>query len=317
MGVSPLDFLYDLVAPGSDPRQLRSVATLAALEGFRNKAIWLDEIPDPDWESWLRFFVEFERVSRSVPESRRSCFAVRMSRQSASPSIPTAAGLSVRHWDGWLKRNDMYLYSAGQVQERQTGIETDLATSLVTVLGGWDPDLCEYLAGFELSELLRPAPLLREFAGKRGWTLEEAEFDEQAWRRGLWQTYLGKRQAHTCFAFVLDGSRFLDGLIWRAEIGVLMPFIEEQRQQLIERNRPLLKLPFYTRFGVIDDVYDLEIGMIEFLLGRSGACASTLIQYVGKLREARNLISHLAPVFPDLILDLCKNCEYHRSALRC
>src|ERR1035438_10264953 len=203
---SPLDFLYDLVAADADPRQLRSVATLAALEGFHNKAIWLDEIPAPAWDAWLQFFTEYERVSRSIPESRRSCFAVRMSGHSATLPIPAAAGLSVRRWDGWLKRHDMRLYSAGQVQERRTGLETDLATAIVTVLGGWDPELCGYLAGFELPELLRPSDLLRKFAENRGWKLGEAVLDEQAWQRGLWQTYLGKHQAHTCFAVVLNGS---------------------------------------------------------------------------------------------------------------
>ena len=95
--------------------------------------------------------------------------------------------------------------------------------------------------------------------------------DDEAWGRGLRHTYLGGQVPHTCYAAFLNSPRHLDRLIWRAEIGVLMLYIEEKRQKLIDHFRGHFRMPHYTKTGVIEDVYDLEIGMIEWLLSRSEA----------------------------------------------
>jgi hypothetical protein len=312
LGVSPIDFLYDLTAPDADPARLRNEANLAQEDGFRGKLIWLNEIPLSDWEAWARFFREYERVSRAVPEARRSYFLVRMAGFGAQLPLPEGVGLSARRWDGWLGRHDMKVYSTVCVRERRNGLETDLATALVADLGGWDPALCDYLAGFELSDLLRPLQLLSDFAQSRGWELKSQFQNEEAWSRGLSQTYLGSQVPHTCYSAFLNGLRHIDYLIWRAEIGVLMPYIEEKRQKLIEQYRMHLKLPHYTKAGVIDDVYDLEIGMLEWMLSRSGAVSRPVLQFVSELKEARNKLSHLVPVDPDVLLTLCEHSQDNR-----
>jgi hypothetical protein len=226
--------------------------------------------------------------------------------------MPTGVGLSTRRWDGWLQRHDIFVFSTTCVREQKTGLETDLVTALVSALGGWDPELCARLAEHEISELLLPTGLLREFAAERCWSFSTSPLDDVSWSQGLWQNYLGSQAPHTCFAEFLSGSRHIDHLIWRAEIGVLMPYIEEKRQQLIERYRSHFKLPHWTNFGVIEDVYDLEIRHVELLLGRSGVISRHHAKFVSQLKEARNALAHLEPVDPDLLLDLCRNAREGR-----
>jgi hypothetical protein len=201
----------------------------------------------------------------------------------------------------------MFLFGAACVRERETGLETDLVTALVSVLGGWDPNLCERLAERELVELIRPAGLLREYAAERGWVLSSWDPSDVSWSKGMWQTYRGSQMPHTCFAAFLDGSRSIDNLIWRAEIGVLMPHIEEKRRQLIETYRSHLKMPFQTLFGTIDNIYDLEIGHVEYLLSRSSALSKLPLRFVSLLKNARHMLAHLSPVEPDLLLEICSN----------
>jgi hypothetical protein len=96
-----------------------------------------------------------------------------------APTPPAAVGLSSLRWDGWLRRNDMQLYSNGCIRERKSGLETDLTAALVSELGGWDPALCEYLADFELCKLIQPTQLLEQFASERDWSFEPGPYDEK------------------------------------------------------------------------------------------------------------------------------------------
>lgn len=308
-GANPVEFLYNLLVPNADPRRLRSESSLAGEQDFQRKLIWIEGIPTEDWVVWSKFFFEYERVSRTVPESRRSLFLIRMMGPAVASIPPKAVGLSCLRWDGWLRRNDIQLFSSGCFRERKSGLETDLTAALVSELGGWDPILCEYLADFELSKLIQPAKLLEQFAKERDWCFEPGPYDEKAWSKGFWQTYHGKRTPHTSLGAFLLGSRFLNRLLWKAEIGILMPYIEEKRQELIEQYRRFLKLPYYSKYGVINDVYDLEIGMLELLLNQSHAPSKTILGFITNLKLARNQLSHLTPVDSSVLLALCKSAE--------
>jgi hypothetical protein len=308
-GANPVDFLYELLVPNADPQRLRSESSLAGERDFQRKLIWIEEIPAEDWTAWSDFFLEYERVSRAVPESRRSLFLIRLIGPAVVPTPPAAVGLSNLRWDGWLRRNDMQLYSNGCIRERKSGLETDLMAALVSELGGWDPALCEYLSDFELRKLIQPAQLLEQFASERDWCFEPGPYDEKAWSKGFWQTYLGKQTPHTSFGAFLLGQRFLNRLLWKAEIGILMPYIEEKRQTLIEQYRMHIRLPYYSKYGVINDVYDLEIGILELLLNKSGIPSKGVLQFINILKLARNQLSHMSPVDSSILLALCRNAE--------
>jgi hypothetical protein len=313
-GMSPVDFLYMHLVPNADPRKLRSELSLAGEQEFQRKLIWIESIPAEEWSAWSAFFLEYERVSRAIPESRRSLFLIRIVDPGIDSAPPKAVGLSSLRWDGWLRRNDMQLYSSSCVRESKSGLETDLTTALVAELGGWDPLLCEYLADFELSDLIQPGPLLERFAAERDLIFQPAPVDETSWGKGLWQTYLRKQTPHTSYGVFLFGQRFLNRLLWKAELGILIPYIEEQRQSLIETYRSNFRLPYYSKYGVINDVYDLEIGVLELLLNQSGVSSRATLEFVNNLKLARNQLSHLAPVDSSILLALCRNAEENECA---
>ena len=88
-----------------------------------------------------------------------------------------------------------------------------------------------------------------------------------------------------------------------------MPYVEEKRQVLIEQYRNHVRLPSYSKYGVINDVYDLEIGMLELLLNRSGVPPKETLESISNLKLARNELSHLVPVDASILLALCRNEE--------
>jgi hypothetical protein len=136
---------------------------------------------------------------------------------------------------------------------------------------------------------------------------EPGPYDEKAWSKGFWQTYLGKQTPHTSFGAFLLGERFLKRLLWKAEIGILMPYIEEKRQALIEQYRIQIKLPHYSKYGVINDLYDLEIRILELLLNKSSVPSKAVLQFINNLKLARNQLSHMTPVDSSILLALCRN----------
>jgi hypothetical protein len=79
---------------------------------------------------------------------------------------------------------------------------------------------------------------------------------------------------------------------------VVLPYIEERRQQLLEELSAVLSVPFRTVYGqVLTDVRDLEVGHIEAQLAVGSAQVSeTLRAEVRWLREARNRLAHLEPL---------------------
>jgi len=200
----------------------------------------------------------------------------------------------------------MPFYSAFLVEPRRSWLETDLATSLVSTLAGWDPHLCEFLAPLELTELIEPKENLSSFARQRGWSPDEdVQVNSTSWQEGQWQTVEGRPKLHTSLS-ITSGEIYR--LVWKAEVGVLLPYIEEQRQILLERYGCFLSVPFVTNQGVrIEDRRDLEIGMIQYQLRNCPAIEPETKSAIADLKKARNSLAHLEPVEPAVVLSICEH----------
>jgi hypothetical protein len=98
-------------------------------------------------------------------------------------------------------------------------------------------------------------------------------------------------------------TRTFQRRIWNAEVGVLLPFVEEQRQDILVRFAGVLRVPAMTRFGeAITDIRDREIGHIESQLAKNPAVSNSIRQLLTQLRKIRNALSHLESLDPALLL---------------
>ena len=92
--------------------------------------------------------------------------------------------------------------------------------------------------------------------------------------------------------------------MWSAEVGVLLPFVEERRQWFLDRYGYHLQIPFESNFGTITDVRDLEINHIDWQLKALRMYVEPRIRrLVAHLCEIRNALSHLEPVSVALLVD--------------
>ena len=83
----------------------------------------------------------------------------------------------------------------------------------------------------------------------------------------------------------------------------MLPFVEEQRQDILARFAGVLRVPFTTRFGEeITNIRDLEIGHIESQLADNLAVSSRIRQWIKQLRKIRNALSHLEPLDSAMLL---------------
>jgi hypothetical protein len=114
---------------------------------------------------------------------------------------------------------------------------------------------------------------------------------------------LGEEKVHSAYLALDDPKGEVERRVWSAQVGVLLPFVEERRQELLARLDGVLRVPFRTRFGEeITDLRDLEIGHIESqLLTSPLAVDPDVRRQVRRLREIRNSLAHLETLRPEVL----------------
>jgi len=177
--------------------------------------------------------------------------------------------------------------------------------AVISNLARWDPLLADRLAAEGSDEILRPARILCEVRKERGWTEPLPSAPDDLWCRGCLDVFEGRPTVHSAALAPGEGSREIDRRIWSAEVGVILPYIEERRRELLDHFAPVLRVPWRKATGeLITDRRDLEVGHIENQLRYKAArIDDKTIEFVGKLRQARNHLSHLEPLPASLILD--------------
>jgi hypothetical protein len=304
---APLDFLYSRFLPAEPPGQVRSLGKL--LENLTGKIIWLaDAATCSNWAAWQDFLSDYQRACRHVPLYARTIFVVPLTSDLCTAAAPAEdVCLARREWRGALDEIDALLYSAALCRRPGLSpVKRRLAIALAANLAIWDLPLAERLADEPFENLLEPAVMLESLAAERGWH-ENTPHD---WENGTLDYFGDAPQPHSA-VIVLNGQQtILTRRVWSAQSSVLLPYVEERRQNLLGEFKdvlpPLLeKYPVTTRFNeTIRDIHDLEIGHLESLLGKQPAVAPERRREIENLRRIRNDLSHLRRVSPPLLSNL-------------
>jgi hypothetical protein len=144
------------------------------------------------------------------------------------------------------------------------------------------------------------------------------EYASQRWEQpalsGEWWTgksyeLKGKLRPHTSF-LAQSAQDELTPLIWRAQVGVLMPYIEEKRRVYLGRYRHLLSSVFVQYGREIPrkvEVAELEVSLLFTQLRKATKVnvSSDDLYHLSDLKDARNALAHLRPVGADLLARLC------------
>jgi len=287
------------------PNTIWNAHTLSKEESFAGKIIWLDNLTPSTWSAWKEFITDYEPVCRSRSLLDRTLFCVPLIGELALDPPKEDVCLAHHYWRDAVDRLDMLLFTSSIFQEkRMPDLQKRVAISIIANIALWDPAVGERLVHEDLEKILSPVPILQEVARERGWYPEDTNSDSWSWHRGMKDRIDGEEKIHSAVLAFNDVDSEIERRIWSAEIGVVLPFIEERRQEILGRLAGLLKVPFKTRFGeVISDLRDLEIGHIESQVIHNGVAVNPKIRrLIHRLREIRNCLSHLEPLSPELLL---------------
>ena len=286
------------------PNPLVDVKALVNCQEFCGNVIWLEGLTENSWPSWQNFFEEYAEIFQNRCELERSLFCIplvgTLSTQVLSKAKKTFSDktFSIRQWRGIVERLDMQLYVSSQMAHNGVAntLEKNIKIAMSAELAGTDPELAKRLSKLPFEKLLAPFEMLTRMARERGWNKDQ--LSEPEWHLGMLDDIEGTHLVHAAVLAMQanqDSQNELLRRIWRGQVGVLFPFIEEQRVRLLAQLQSLLTVPLKTPFGTITDIHDLEIGHIYYQVQNSPKShqAEPLLK---SLKNIRDTIAHLEPI---------------------
>lgn len=294
-GRRPIDQLFEQFAPERKSSELRDPQSLTTQPQFCGRLIFLEEIAAADWTSWRQFLADYAPVCRNVDRLQRTLFFASLDGGVAASPPPEDVCQAVFSWSDALDEIDITLFAARSLTGKSLStLERRLLSSILAELAMWDTETCARLAAQPLTALLAPLPSLRAIATERGWTPTAPT--ESRWELGIEDSFGGRRRAHSAFLALCGDEVEIDRRLWRAQLRVLFPALEELRLALLPRFAGYLRVPVQTPSGTVSEVEDLEIGQIAHQLHSVRGLDHKTRDLVILLKDMRHALAHLEPV---------------------
>jgi hypothetical protein len=279
--------LHRLCCPGED-HAVCNVRSLAESPGFSDRVIWIEGILPVAWPAWKAFLIEYDQACRVRSEGERGILCVQLSGAPAEDPPDENVALCVRRWGGYVDRLDMALYLSHMLPG--SGLYKRIAVFVGVEVAGYDKALAEVWASWDLKTMLAPMPALAAYARQRGWTPQTP----LTWLAGATSELEGVSWTHSCHLALQGQVAEINRRIWRGQIGVVFPFIEESRIALLKELKRHLVPPFCVNSRVITDPYDLEVGEILYLVHKLRCPVSRETKcLLEHLKEMRHALAHL------------------------
>jgi hypothetical protein len=292
----PAEIVAQHCVPG--PRTARE---LSEHEDFSGMVIWVDGIPDARWSAWRDFLEDYAELSRSQTEHERAVFCVPVIGERTALVPKEDVTCAVHPWRGVLGRLDiLWLIASLLPTGVSTRLHAELWVSVATELAGTDVALAARLASADLATVLDPRPLLEAWARERGFRAD----GKPSWARGEEDLRDGAPFVHSARALLSHrGAQEIQRRVWRGQVGVLFPFLEEQRALLLSKLSRVVRVPHVTPFGTINDPRDLELSHLAHF-ARKAHAAQTLRDHLERLTAMRHRLAHLEAVPYELLATL-------------
>jgi hypothetical protein len=302
-GRAPERILAERLGTPPGERLAAVTFTTAAVEA-PGRVFWIEGVEASDWPAWRAFLHEFQRAVLTVPVYARNRLVVPLEGAAAAAAEPPAqeVGLATYRWDDVLDTQDALLLAAQLLRERSTlrpALRPLLAAAIAQV-ALYDLDLVDRLAGEPVERILDPVPVLASVLRERGWHSDQLP----AWADGSGAHVEGRFRPHAALAVRGDG---VPERLWRAQVSVVFPVIEEHRQVMLRRLVGHLRLPYDTEFGRVENAYDLEIGhLYRQVCIHDLPLPSAERDRLGEFRKARNALAHGETLDGTLLLALIR-----------
>lgn len=291
-----VDALGHRFAPGDDGRNSSTAADLAGR--LSGTILWIENMNNATWPVWSQFLTQFQHACAGRAKYDRGLFCVPVTTAVSPPPVPESA-LCIQRWGGVVDRLDMTLYLDRAFDHRfDHPLHHRLAVAVAAELAGTDAELARRLAEQDLSTLTDPVEFLTDFASQRGWVGDAGRLPN--WQDGSSDLIDGVCTPHSAAVAALGQRSEILRRVWRGQVGVLFPVIEEIRLQIAPQVGAFLRFPIETTYGSVQCVEDLEVGqLVHFLRGKK--VPPRVWQLLNLLRDMRHSLAHLRPVSPSTL----------------
>ncbi|MCC6265483.1 MAG: hypothetical protein IT169_18060 [Bryobacterales bacterium] len=299
---SPIDILWSLVNGDSIEKSEQDITNLLNHSGFQGKVIWIEGLNRDSVAPWVEFFLEYAHACRGVSLLRRTLLCMVLVDELRHAVVRDDVCAVVLSCDKFISRLDILVYSDQIVRDRGLdGLTRQVSVAVIAQLALWDRSLCAYLAAFDISDLLNPQTILIDWATTRGWNTDGRRHRPSK-ESGSLGVVDGETHTHSAFLAVSDSMSEVDRRIWRGQVGILFPFIEERRIQIIDRIKTQIPLPVITPCDeVFNDYADIEIGLLATLVRDNYSINYDIRKLVATLRHMRNRLAHLEKVSAEVL----------------
>ena len=198
---------------------------------------------------------------------------------------------------------DALLYAASLYRRANiSDLRRRLAIATIANLSLWDWRLAPRFADEKFETLVEPREMLASLRAEFEWH----DGVKEEWHAGMIDDF---DSAPCCHSVLISESETLTRRLWKAQVAVVLPFVEERRRQLLDEYSE--DLPgWIERFAPVDgegkritDVYDLEIGNLAYLFRCAGVKWSAR-QTAEYLRFLRNELAHLRPLAGQTLMQI-------------
>jgi hypothetical protein len=268
------------------------IASLPQISGIVHHVVPKQESKD----AWLDFIRSYERACREIRPSARPLFCIELPRVISRRHLDDEVCLGIHVWHGVVTPNDVQFFAEScEYSGESTGFIRRLISEVALRISNWDLSLCERLISHGYALVQDPIQII---ATEVDMAEEVFENEDQLYTAGLMDYFEDGIKKHVAIAVHSEDFVAINRLLWRAQLVILLPFIEEQKIRTVQELGAKLKLPHPVKDGnPIEDAFDLEFGHLAYQVFVLGVVASSDVKYrIRVLRSIRNQLAHMKPI---------------------
>ncbi|MER8501563.1 MULTISPECIES: hypothetical protein [unclassified Mesorhizobium] len=175
---------------------------------------------------------------------------------------------------------------AAQGSSKADTLSARLAIAVAVEVGAWDLDVIERIQSARIASAIRPDLDVKQWADERldRWS----KTNRPDWPSGSYDLWGGENCVHPLF-LAANQPHLLKKRVWRGQVAVLFPWLEERRQDVIRCYRSRLRADPNSYY---EDVETLDWGPICRQLGGQPL---SVRDYLHGARRLRNNLAHGVP----------------------
>lgn len=252
------------------------------------------------WPAWRRFIDDYhwyisDARLHIADASRFLVLAQAIDAEQAPSRVVTVKHL---RYQGYVSLSDTERYCQRLLAGRcWSPIERQVAASIIAHLALWDKDIAERLCGRPLSDILDPLKFLQRLAVARKWRSDQPS----GWHNGTQHEVESQNFISSAFLALCEDWAEIKQRIWHAQLKVLFPFIEHQRNIFIDMVRQHLSfVPPQTGFAEMEFLA-LHRLIKNHLPKGSEESYSVFLQIAAAFGNVRNRLAHRSPAPADAL----------------